>query len=92
LVVLDLTMEGLGGFDVLATLREQEATKQLPVIIHTSKSLEDEDYSRLRSAIDVIPKSVMGTRDLAVSRFSQAFQKAGLKYVARAGNQPVVSE
>ena len=92
LVVLDLTMEGLAGFDVLATLRENEATNHLPVIIHTSKSLEDEDYSRLRSAIDVIPKSVMGTRDLAVSRFSQAFQKAGLKYVARAGNQPVVSE
>jgi signal transduction histidine kinase/CheY-like chemotaxis protein len=92
LVVLDLTMEDVAGFDVLATLRGEEATNHLPVIIHTSKSLEDEDYARLRSAIDVIPKSVMGTRDLAVWRFSQAFQKAGLKYTARAANQPVISE
>ncbi len=92
LVVLDLTMADMTGFDVLATLRQDEATNALPVIIYTSKSLEGEDHSLLRSAIDVIPKSIMGSRELAASRFSQAFQKAGLKYVARASNQPVASE
>ena len=86
LVVLDLVMDGVDGFAVLKTLRQHSETNQLPVVVHTSRSLEDEDYSRLNSAIDIIPKSIMGSRELAVSRFSQALQKAGVAYVARTGH------
>jgi signal transduction histidine kinase/CheY-like chemotaxis protein len=82
LVVLDLSMAGMDGFSVLETLRENAATKQLPVVVYTSKSLDHEDYARLESAIDVIPKSIMASRELALLRFSQALQKAGLSEVA----------
>ncbi len=92
LVVLDLSMQGMDGFEVLEALREYEATKEIPVVIHTSKSLDPEEYLRLNSAIDVIPKSVMGSREVAASRFSQAFQKAGLPYSLRTSNQPVAAE
>ena len=78
LVVLDLVMDGMNGFEVLETLRRDAKTEGLPVVIHTSKSLESEDYERLTSAIDVIPKSIMSSRELAIIRFSQALQKAGV--------------
>lgn len=87
-VVLDLVMDGMDGFEVLATLRRDSKTKQLPVVVHTSKFLENEDYERLASAIDIIPKSIMSSRDLAVLRFSQALQKAGLTNEIPSG-QPV---
>lgn len=85
-VVLDLAMEDMDGFEVLERLRQDVKTSSLPVIVHTSKSLEDKDQARLKTAVDIIPKSIMGSRDLALSRFSQAFQKAGLTNVARANS------
>jgi len=88
LVVLDLVMDGMNGFEVLETLRRDAKTKRLPVVVHTSKSLQDEDYQRLTSAIDIIPKSIMSSRELAVLRFSQALQKAGVTETVSA-NQPV---
>jgi len=78
LVVLDLVMDGMNGFEVLETLRRDAKTEGLPVVIHTSKSLESEHYERLTSAIDIIPKSIMSSRELAIVRFSQALQKAGV--------------
>jgi signal transduction histidine kinase/DNA-binding response OmpR family regulator len=92
LIVLDLTMDEVDGFDVLESLRHNSETIDIPVVVHTSKTLESEDYSRLNGAIDIIPKSIMGSRELAVSRFSQALQRAGLTYVARTANQPVAAE
>jgi signal transduction histidine kinase/CheY-like chemotaxis protein len=78
LVVLDLVMDGMDGFNVLETLRNDKKTSKLPVIVHTSKSLENEDYERLKSAIDIIPKSIMSSRELATLRFGEALQKAGV--------------
>jgi signal transduction histidine kinase/DNA-binding response OmpR family regulator len=92
LVVLDLAMDGFDGFEVLEALRGDDATSGIPVVVHTSKSLDPEEYARLSSAVDIIPKSIMGTRDLAVSRFSQALEKAGLTYVARTSNQTTAVE
>ncbi|HKU26601.1 MAG TPA: ATP-binding protein [Candidatus Sulfotelmatobacter sp.] len=88
LVVLDLTMEGTNGFEVLDTLRRDARTHSLPVVVHTSRSLDDEDYERLKSAIDIIPKSIMSSRDLATMRFSKALDKAGITDAARV-SQPV---
>ncbi len=38
LIVLDLNMPGMGGFDVLRELRKKETTKDIPVILLTSAS------------------------------------------------------
>jgi signal transduction histidine kinase/CheY-like chemotaxis protein len=88
LVVLDLAMQGMDGFDVLETLRQDPQTRSLPVVVHTSKSLDDDDHARLSTTIDIIPKSIMSSRELAVSRFTQALQKAGLAETNRS-IQPV---
>ena len=92
LVVLDLAMDDVDGFQVLEALKADEGTSHLPVIVHTSKNLETDDYERLSGAIDIIPKSIMSSRELAVARFSQAFQKAGLTYISRPNHQPVAAE
>jgi CheY-like chemotaxis protein len=81
-------MQGMDGFDVLETLRQDPQTRSLPVVVHTSKSLDDDDHARLSSTIDIIPKSIMSSRELAVSRFTQALQKAGLAETNRS-IQPV---
>jgi signal transduction histidine kinase/CheY-like chemotaxis protein len=82
LIVLDLAMDGQDGFEVLQRLKGNSETASIPVVVHTSKMLESEDYARLQDAIDVIPKSIMSSRELAAGRFNQALKKAGSKYVA----------
>jgi signal transduction histidine kinase/CheY-like chemotaxis protein len=90
MVVLDLVMHGMNGFEVLETLRRDATTSRLPIVIHTSKSLQDEDYRRLESAIDIIPKSIMSSRESAIGRFSRALVKAGLTDAISA-KQPVTT-
>lgn len=92
LIVLDLGMEDLSGFDVLDALKAGADTSGIPVIVHTSKVLENDDYLRMSSAIDVIPKSIMSSREAAAARFSAAFKKAGLAYVCRISDQPVAAK
>lgn len=43
LLLLDLHMPGIDGFDVLARLRSDERTKQLPVLVYSSS---DQDCDR----------------------------------------------
>ena len=47
LILLDLVMPGLDGFDVLDELRGQETTRQTPVLILSHRSLTQEDVRRL---------------------------------------------
>jgi CheY-like chemotaxis protein len=61
-VILDLVMPGMGGFEVLQKLRDQERTRQLPVIVYTSKILSGEEKNRLNVlAAGLISKSDVTT-------------------------------
>lgn len=91
LIILDLAMEDLDGFQVLDALQQEPETRNISIVIHTSKALDDSDYSRLSRAIDIIPKSIMSSREAAAARFSEAFSRAGLAGVVRANSHPVVA-
>lgn len=91
LVILDLAMEDLDGFTVLESLRRDPETRNLSVVIHTSKALDNDDYARLSGAADVIPKNIMSSRELAATRFSEALTRAGLPGIVRAASYPVVA-
>ncbi len=54
LVVLDLMMPVMDGFDFLASMRAREAWQSIPVVVVTAKSLTSEDRDRLRSGADRI--------------------------------------
>jgi signal transduction histidine kinase/CheY-like chemotaxis protein len=78
IVILDLAMPDLNGFEVLRELNRDPQTSKSRVIIHTSKSVGDQEYSRFGQALEVIPKDVMKSRDKAIARFTEAFRKAGV--------------
>ena len=54
LVILDLIMPVMDGFDFLAALRGQPAWRTLPVLVMTSKDLIPEDRRRLSGCVEAI--------------------------------------
>ncbi|KOR29205.1 hypothetical protein TI05_15530 [Achromatium sp. WMS3] len=59
LILLDILMPGLSGYDVMDFLQENDATGHIPVIFLTSMDdAEDEKYGLLLGAVDYIPKPI----------------------------------
>lgn len=48
LIVLDLMMPGMSGFDVLSSLRADKSTKYIPVIVVTAMDISTEEKKRLQ--------------------------------------------
>ncbi len=68
LIVLDLIMPGLTGFDVVQELREHPETRDIPILIFTVKDLSGEERERLRGSVQgVVTKGAAGVllRELA---------------------------
>ncbi len=47
-IFLDLMMPDISGFEVLNELRTKREAREIPVVIHSSKDLTDEEKARLR--------------------------------------------
>ena len=66
-IVLDLVMPGMSGFDVLARLKQDPATMDIPVVILTSKPLSDDERRLLAPhALRILSKQALsegGTAD-----------------------------
>jgi CheY-like chemotaxis protein len=54
LIVLDLMMPGVNGFDVVAALNERPATARIPIIVVTAKRITDEDRARLNGSVTTV--------------------------------------
>lgn len=89
IVILDLAMPDLNGFEVLRELSRDPHTSNSRVIVHTSKTLGEQDYSRFGQALEVIPKDVMKSRDQAIAQFTEAFRKAGVDLSLLAKDHPM---
>jgi signal transduction histidine kinase/CheY-like chemotaxis protein len=64
LIVLDLMMPHQNGFNVLDELKSDESTRDIPVVIQTSKTLKEIDYERLASRqAAILPKATSGRRE-----------------------------
>lgn len=82
LIVLDLMLPGISGFDVLETLRSEETTRHVPVLMLTARR---EEPDRIRGLS-------LGADDYLTKPFSPA--ELVLRVAAilrRAGNAPTVS-
>jgi len=54
LVILDLMMPEVSGFEVARALRESEHTARIPIIVQTAKDLTAEDHARLNDHVSAI--------------------------------------
>ena len=54
LVVLDLMMPEISGFEVVQQLRAHEATRDIPILIYTAKDLTEPERKRLFNSVQSI--------------------------------------
>ena len=80
-IILDLSMPDMSGFEVLKKLKADSLTAGVPVIVHTSKVLATDDRALLSEAIAVISKESK-SRELSQEKFAAAFHQAGLQFKA----------
>jgi CheY-like chemotaxis protein len=53
-IVLDLMMPEVNGFDVVAALSEQPETARIPILVVTAKQITTEDRARLTGSVTTI--------------------------------------
>ena len=62
LVLLDLMMPEMDGFEFLDTLRRDESRRDIPVVVITAKTLTDADRRRLNGGVErVVQKRTLDT-------------------------------
>jgi signal transduction histidine kinase/DNA-binding response OmpR family regulator len=76
LIILDLTMPDLSGFEVLSRLKGNPITAEIPVIIYTSKVLQEHERERLGAASAILSKGSHGS-GMSLEHFGEALKNAG---------------
>jgi len=55
-IVLDLAMPEISGFQVAALLRQRDATSRIPIVVLTAKDISAADRERLREVSGLVMK------------------------------------
>jgi len=74
-IFLDLLMPGMSGFEVLERLKSDPATRAIPVIIFTSKKLEEGERRRLSADAVAILFKRSSSRQMIIARIKDALEK-----------------
>jgi signal transduction histidine kinase/DNA-binding response OmpR family regulator len=77
-IFLDLVMPDVSGFEVLERLRSEVPTRDIPVVVVTSKVLEEAERRRLESLRATAVVSKAADRDAAVMQLRSVLAGAGL--------------
>jgi len=65
LVLLDLLMPEMDGFEFLEELRKREETRSIPIVVITSKTIAPEDRRRLNGSVErILLKNAASREDL----------------------------
>ena len=65
LVLLDLMMPEVTGFDVVEALRREEATRETPIMVLTAMNLTDDDKRQLNGRVSqILSRGSLGSSDI----------------------------
>lgn len=79
-IFLDLRMPGINGFEALEILKSDSRTAGIPVIVNTSKTLDQKEIESLSKASAIVSKD-SPSRELGIQRVREALSKAGLQLI-----------
>jgi CheY-like chemotaxis protein len=71
-IVLDLMMPEVNGFDVVEALREDPETATIPILVVTAKQITDEDRAMLSGHV----ASIMEKSEFDSGRFTTELRRA----------------
>jgi CheY-like chemotaxis protein len=77
LIILDLAMPDLSGYDVLEKLKQDSGTSNIPVIINTSQDLSVSERELLASASGLVIKQ--GSPEIVRANFAEALARIGVE-------------
>jgi CheY-like chemotaxis protein len=72
LIVLDLMMPDVNGFDVVAALTEHPATARIPILVITAKEITPQDRAKLQGHV----ATIMDKADFDRDRFAAEVRRA----------------
>ncbi len=72
LIILDLMMPEVNGFDVVAALHERPATARIPILVVTAKKVTAQDRSRLKGYVTTIMEKANFDRDHFIAEVRRA--------------------
>jgi CheY-like chemotaxis protein len=75
LIILDLMMPEVNGFDVVYALKEKPETAAIPIIILTAKVVTEEDEDELKGHVVNITKKVDFSEEKFLAEVRRTFQK-----------------
>lgn len=78
-ILLDFVMPGMSAFDVLDELKRDPSTRKIPVIIHTSHNLAEDERKRIEAEASAILSKQSLSREIAMGRIREALEKAGIR-------------
>ncbi len=84
LIILDLMMPEVDGFEVVSALRQDTTTSQIPILIYTAKNITSDDHRRLQGNI----QSIIQKGEFSKERFLELVNKRGERRNRGAGGRP----
>jgi CheY-like chemotaxis protein len=76
-IFLDLNMPDMTGFEILKQLKSDAETRNIPVIIHTSKILDEGERGQLAVAAEAILYKGNKSREAAIAQVRESLARAG---------------
>ena len=73
LIILDLMMPGVDGFEVVSALRKDASASQIPILIYTAKAITAADRERLEGSIQAIIRKA----ELSKEQFLELIYRRG---------------
>jgi CheY-like chemotaxis protein len=77
LILLDLMMPEMDGFEFIAHLRENEAWRSIPVVVLTAKDITPEDHLRLQGNVRKVFRKASFSRDELIEEIRAAMEPRG---------------